>query len=145
MNHVSLNVTPPVEMNANSCCGHALLITTRKMSKEERRIGVDPPPPKAGPNAEFEVGQTISEKGGAPSGRPSAKAANIALARSKDDNPRGSQKSQSRAEPAGAGALQRSFVGALGYLVHGVTFLTLALLALVHFGQVFWFLATCDL
>lgn len=38
-------------------------------------------------------------------------------------------------------AARPSLVGVLGYLLHGLTFLTLAILALIYFGQVFWLLS----
>ena len=72
---------PPVGNEREFMLRPCALNHTRKISKEERRIGVDPPPPKASPNAKFEVRQTITEKG-AP--RVESKRQSCAILRSRD-------------------------------------------------------------
>lgn len=64
-----------------------------------------------------------------------------ALARLDDARPAAAAEGEPRAASAGAGILRRPLAGALGYALHSVTFLALAIFALVYFGQLFWLVA----
>lgn len=54
----------------------------------------------------------------------------------------GADEAGRRGKPVGAPDVRPRLDGAIGYALHGATFLALAIAALAYFGSVFWFVST---